>query len=230
MEKSEWSRILFNDLHAGFLLEVAFRCVVMFTVLLMALRFAGKRGVRQLSVFETVIIIALGSAAGDPMFYEDVGLLPAITVFICIIILYRFVTWLTGKSKWFEHLVEGKTECLIAEGKFTIDTFKREDLAQDEFFMELRLKSIAHLGQVQHAYIEPSGDISVFFYPDDAVKYGLPILPQLFCQKSITIPKAGMYSCAMCGFTQQLGPGIAVCPECKEGNEWVESLNTKRIA
>ncbi|MEZ7498769.1 hypothetical protein QO200_08460 [Flavobacterium sp. Arc3] len=68
----EWSRILFNDLPEIFLFEVIFRSVIMFTVLLLTLKIAGKRGVKQLSVFETVIIIALGSAAGDPMLYEDV--------------------------------------------------------------------------------------------------------------------------------------------------------------
>ena len=94
----EWERLLFNDLPRNFLLEVIFRSVIMFTVLLLTLKVAGKRGVKQLSVFETVIIIALGSAAGDPMFYEDVGLIPAITVFTVIIVLYRSVTWLTGKS------------------------------------------------------------------------------------------------------------------------------------
>jgi hypothetical protein len=31
---------------------------------------------RETICFETVIIIALGSAAGDPMFYEEVGIIP----------------------------------------------------------------------------------------------------------------------------------------------------------
>ncbi|PZQ78614.1 MAG: DUF421 domain-containing protein, partial [Flavobacterium johnsoniae] len=97
----EWERLLINNHPFEFLFEVIFRSVIMFIVLLITLRFTGKRGVKQLSIFETVIIIALGSAAGDPMFYEDVGLIPAITVFIVIILLYRFVTMLTGKFKWF---------------------------------------------------------------------------------------------------------------------------------
>ena len=120
----------------------------MFAVLLLTLRIAGKRGVKQLSIFETVIIIALGSAAGDPMFYEDVGIIPAITVFVVIITLYRCVTRLVWKSKRFEEFIEGKTECLITDGKFNIETFKKESLAQDEFFTELRLQSVEHLGQV----------------------------------------------------------------------------------
>ena len=114
----EWKRVLFNDLPAYFLFEVIFRAAVMFTILLLTLKIAGKRGVRQLSIFETVIIIALGSAAGDPMFYEDVGIIPALVVFMVIISLYRLVTWLTGKSKRFESFIEGKRNVLSMRENF----------------------------------------------------------------------------------------------------------------
>lgn len=229
MEKIfEWPRVLLNDLPGIFLLEVLFRTAVMFTVLLVALRFTGKRGVKQLSIFEIVIIIALGSAAGDPMFYEDVGILPAITVFFVVITCYRLVTWLTGKSKWFEELLEGRTELLVENGFFSVLKFEKEAIAQDEFFAELRQRSVEHLGQVKYAFLEPSGDISVFFYPDEDVKPGLPLLPSLFNQRSKQIVTGGMYACANCGFIQSLAPGTATCPVCKK-EQWVEAIKTLRV-
>lgn len=224
----EWERVLLNELPIEFLLEVIFRSAIMFIVLLLTLRLTGKRGVKQLSVFETVIIIALGSAAGDPMFYEDVGLIPAITVFTVIILLYRFVTFLVGKSKKFEEFIEGKTECLVVDGKFAIDTFKKESLAQDEFFTELRLKSVEHLGQVRNAYLETSGEVSIFFYKDEDVKYGLPILPQLFLQKNQSIPADGIYACTFCGQTESHQAGAATCKNCRK-TEWVAAIKTLRI-
>ncbi|TDD95238.1 DUF421 domain-containing protein [Flavobacterium cellulosilyticum] len=223
----EWNRLFFNGLPENFILEVIFRSTVMFLILLLTLKLAGKRGVKQLSVFETVIIIALGSAAGDPMFYEDVGIIPAATVFLVIISLYRSVTWLTGKSKKFEEFIEGKTECFIQEGKFSISTFKKESLAQDEFFSELRIKSIEHLGQVKNAFIETSGEISVFYYPDQEVKYGLPILPSLFLKKNKTIPINGVFACAFCGHTEKQKAGTAKCNVCSK-EEWVEAIKTIR--
>ncbi|CAD0008238.1 DUF421 domain-containing protein [Flavobacterium chungangense] len=224
----EWNRLLFNELPGVFLLEVIFRSTVMFIILLLTLKLAGKRGVKQLSIFETVIVIALGSAAGDPMFYEDVGIVPAAIVFLVIIVLYRTVTWLTGKSKKFEEFIEGKTECLINNGKFSVTSFKKETLAQDEFFSELRVKSIEHLGQVKHAFIEPSGEISVFYYDDKEVGYGLPILPALFTEKNKIIPREGTYSCSFCGHTEKQKSGTAKCKICQK-DEWVASINTLRI-
>lgn len=224
----EWNRVLFNELPEIFLLEVIFRSTVMFIILLLTLKLTGKRGVKQLSVFETVIVIALGSAAGDPMFYEDVGIVPAAIVFLVIIILYRAVTWLTGKSKKFEEFIEGKTVCLISDGKFSISSFKKETLAQDEFFSELRVKSVEHLGQVKHAFIETSGEVSVFFYEDKDVQYGLPILPGKFDKKDTTIKDEGIHSCTFCGHTEEQKPGTATCKICKK-EEWVPAIKTLRI-
>jgi len=223
----EWNRVLFNDLPLSFLWEVLFRSTIMFLILLITLKLAGKRGVKQLSIFETVIIIALGSAAGDPMFYEDVGIVPAALVFLVIITLYRLVTWLTGKSKKFEEFIEGKTVCLINEGKFSIHRFKKESLAQDEFFSELRVKSVEHLGQIKKAFIEPSGEISVFYYEDNEVKYGLPILPDLYHEKSDTISKPGIYACAFCANIQELSNKNACCETCNK-KEWVTAIKTIR--
>lgn len=224
----EWDRLLFNNLPQNFILEVIFRSIVMFIILLLTLKLAGKRGVKQLSIFETVMIIALGSAAGDPMFYEDVGIIPAAVVFFVVITLYRSVTWLTGKSKKFEEFIEGKTKCLINEGRFSINSFKKETLAQDEFFSELRIHSIEHLGQIKNAFIETSGDISIFYYPDKEVKYGLPILPSPFHKKNKIIPTDGFYSCTFCGNTKEQKKGTAKCEVCFK-EEWVTAINTLRI-
>jgi uncharacterized membrane protein YcaP (DUF421 family) len=225
----DWNRLLLNDLPIKFLWEVIFRSAVMFLLLLVLLRFTGKRGIKQLSVFEMGLIIALGSAAGDPMFYEDVGILPALTVFVIIVLLYRLVTFLSAKNKAFETFVEGKTVTIIEDGKFSIDNFEKETLAQDEFFLELRLKSIEHLGQIKSAFLETNGEISVFYYPDDAVKYGLPILPKTFGKREKDFNENGFYSCTFCGTTEKnTGLNTIQCQTCSK-NEWVAAINTIRI-
>lgn len=142
----EWSRVLMNDMPYDFLFEVIFRVVVMFVLLVVILRFAGKRGVKQLSVFEMVIIIALGSAVGDPMLYDDVGLFPGIVVIVVVVGLYRLITVLVAKFKTLEHFIEGKPILIILNGEFVLDSFHKENLPHDEFFSELRLRSVEHLG------------------------------------------------------------------------------------
>lgn len=220
--------ILLGDKDWGFIPEIMFRTLMMYLIVLFSLRVLGKRGVKQLSVFELVVIISLGSAAGDPMFYEEVGILSALAVFIMVVLAYKTTSYFVGKFKKVEELLEGSCTYLIEDGKFSIANFKKESLAQDEFFSELRLKSVTHLGQVKLAIIETSGSISVFFYKDDEVKMGLPILPSLFCQKTKLISSRGFYACSFCGHTEELNVGSNVCRVC-EKDEWVKAINETRI-
>ena len=105
----DWKTLLLGEENWGFLAETAFRSVIMFLVILFSLRLLGKRGVKQLSVFELGVIIGLGSAAGDPMFYKDVGLLPGMIVFFVIISLYRLITYLINRSDRFEDFCRRNT-------------------------------------------------------------------------------------------------------------------------
>ncbi|MEJ7912461.1 MAG: YetF domain-containing protein [Chitinophagaceae bacterium] len=224
-----WKELLMGSENWSFLLETALRSFIMFVVIVLSLRILGKRGVKQLSVFELVVIIGLGSAAGDPMFYRDVGLLPALVVFIMIISLYRFIMYCIGKNNKFERLIEGSSVCLISEGRFSIENFKKETLAQDEFFAELRLKGVMHLGQVELGIIEITGEISLFFYEDDKVQWGLPILPDLFRKQLVAIAEKGIYSCAFCGHTNELTVSKShSCSFCQH-NLWVRALKKTRV-
>ena len=225
----EWPRVLMNELPFSFLLEVIFRVAVMFLLLLVLLRLAGKRGVKQLSVFEMVIIIALGSAVGDPMLYENVGLLPGIIVIITVVLLYRIITVLAAKFKPLERLIEGQPKLIVEDGQFVLESLNKEHLAQDEFYSQLRLKSVSHLGQLKYAYLETSGDISVFFREDEHVTYGLPILPQQIHESSTQLHKKAYYSCTFCGHSEYIESTTNHCKRCGK-EEWVESVKSNRIA
>lgn len=230
LEFSNWKHLLFGEQDASFIGEIIIRTLVMYLVILVGLRLTGKRGVRQLSIFELVVIIGLGSCAGDPMFYKEVGLLTAILVFAVVIIVYRFTTYITGKSEKFEKLIEGSTVCLIEEGCFNVDDFNKEDLGQDEFFAELRTKGVSQLGQVERGYLEISGEVSVFFYEDKDVKPGLPILPHEFNKKSSTISEQALYACTFCGHTEQLQPSESYCCTVCGKDVWVKASVRKRIS
>src|SRR5690606_29515861 len=168
--------LLFGEEDWSFLLDALIRSVIMFIVILIGLRLLGKRGIHQLSVFELGVIIGLGSAAGDPMFYRNVGILPAIVVFTVVIALYRLVTFLITKSDRIETLLEGRPAYILKNGVI-LKAFKEQPLGHDEFFAALRQNQVSHLGQVETVIIEADGNLSVFYYPDDKVHPGLPILP-----------------------------------------------------
>ncbi len=226
----DWPSFLLGSEKWTFLPEVALRSLLMFLIILFSLRILGKRSVTQLSVFELGVIIGLGSAAGDPMFYKDVGLLPGLMVFVVVISLYRFLTFLINSSDKVERVLEGKPVYLVEVGKFNFTNFQKELIAHEEFFSLLRRQSVSHLGQVQLAIIETNGAISLYYYSDAEVRWGLPVLPHLYNKNLKLLPAAGLYACLSCGQVEDIKntEESHLCRVC-DNDEWVLAINFPRV-
>jgi uncharacterized membrane protein YcaP (DUF421 family) len=217
----DWERILLDEFPWQYLGEVTFRTVFMFLILLIALKISGKRQIKQLSVFELVLVIGLGSAAGDPMFYHDVPLASAAVVFIVMMGCYKLITALSDKNRAVRNVLEGQPVYVIENGCILIKNFKDEDLTQDELFTELRLAGIRHLGEVKIAIREPTGEISVFPFTEVDKKIGLPILPDRLKTATKTISQPGIYACYKCGNVQTFTlDNRPICENC-QNEQWV---------
>ena len=82
------------------------------------------------------------------MFYKDVGILPALIVFIIVVGLYSLITYIIGKNKHFEKLMEGNPVRLIKKGTSSIEDFSKDAIGEDEFFAELRMQGVSQLGKL----------------------------------------------------------------------------------
>src|SRR6188472_4381489 len=135
IEAMDWDRLFSPDIFPlSYLSEIAFRTTFMFLFLVILLKFLSKRGVKQLSVFELAILIALGSATGDPMFYSQVPIFYGLVVIIIVIALYKLITWLTAKSERLEALLEGEPVCLLENGRINYPNYRKIGLPYDKFF------------------------------------------------------------------------------------------------
>jgi hypothetical protein len=79
-EPFDWMRIVVGEQPPAYLLEVALKCLLIFLLLLLVMRMIGKRGQANLSPMQQMLLIALGSAAGDALLYPTVALLYAAIV------------------------------------------------------------------------------------------------------------------------------------------------------
>lgn len=221
-------KIILEGAERAFALEIFGRTVFMFLLILIVLRLSGRRGVRQLTLFEVAIIIGLGSAAGDPMFQEDIPIIYSAIVLFSVILFYKVITFAAGKSRWLTRLLEGEEMVIVEGGKFKIAGNKKADFSQMEFFAELRNQSIEHLGQVRMAVLEIDGTISILKYDNKNVRYGLPLFPGAF-KPVQTIDLKGPYACMYCGTVEeQLTHSAQPCSQCGK-QRWTIAINTEFI-
>lgn len=228
MTAFDWQRMLMNDLPALFISEVVLRALFAFAAVFLFLKISGRRGIRQLSVFELVVILTLGSAAGDVSFYEDVPLLPIATVFVTLLGLYRLTVWAMTRSERFSNWMEGKPVTIIKDGLYELNSLERLNISADEFHMELRQQGVEHLGQVRLGILETDGGLSLFFNAPESIRPGLSVLPpehRPICHK---MPASGLYACTRCGYVQAIAAQQqATCPLC-HSTRWTLALSSSR--
>lgn len=172
-------RIFIGDLTPLFLIEIIFRTVILFIFTLVMLRSVGHRGLGQLSMTEFALILALGSAVGDPMFYGDVPLLHGMLVIFMIVLLQRIASMLTMRDKTMARLIDGVAHRLVADGQIDWNGLKRARVTEEELYAELRQACVEQLGQVRRAYLETDGEVSVFLFEDQAHNTGKSLLAAL---------------------------------------------------
>ena len=183
----DWDRLLLGLQPHLYLLEVAFKCVVVFCLLILVMRLIGKRGQKSLSPMQQMLMIALGSAAGDALLYPMVPLAYAALILVGITVLTIGLENLSERSRRVRDYVESRPRLLVVDGVVDLDAMRRERTTQRELYAELRTKGARSLAQVQYAILEVTGDISVFLNdsrpPDqDLLRYVLEddrsLLPQ----------------------------------------------------
>jgi uncharacterized membrane protein YcaP (DUF421 family) len=186
------------------------------------MRVVGHRGLGQLSMAEFVLILALGSAVGDPMFYADIPLIYGMLVITLIVVYQIILIKLTIRSEKFGAVMDGVAIRLVVDGMVDLAGERRARLSRFEMMAELRHSGLAEMGEIKRAYLELDGKVSVLPYPKNETKPGLSLLPE-YIEAPVKwtagdkLPASKVYACTNCGFTQafEAGTKAPVCPRCQ---------------
>ena len=216
----DWQRMFIGDAEPLFLLEIVVRTGIIFLWLLFLLRVTGKRGLAQLSPLELAIVIGLGSAAGDPMFYPEVPLLHAMLVLALVVGFQRLLAYLVIHSETVETFVEGEPVELVRDGVIQLAGLDRSNLSREDLFEALRVEQVRQMGQVQRAYFEQNGQLTIFLRDREAPPVlGLPIVPPWDIERPAALSPgvaSGPVACLHCGRVQPSASGPCECGQ----QEW----------
>lgn len=221
------SRMFLGDHPPLFYLEILFRTVVIYGYTLALIRWIGGRSVAQLSMMDMLLVIALGSAVGDATFYPDVPLLQAMLAITVIVLLNKGLDALAARSKRANQIIDGRPITVVRDGCISVPGRKASDMSMEEVRSMLRRKGVANLGQVEMAFVEEGGGMSVFGRRKPLP--GLSLLPpdDVMPHFALRVPGKmieGHLCCAECGnLRQAAGSGRdQPCDNC--GNpRWTEA-------
>lgn len=141
-------------------------CIIYFAVIT-AVRIMGKRQIGQLQPTELVVTILLSEIASEPVIDKDFPLLYALSVILLLISLEILVSYVSLKFPGFRRLVQGNSLAVIENGRINQKQMKNLRMSVDDLLEALRLKDVFDISQVEYAYVETNGDISVELKPEE---------------------------------------------------------------
>ena len=137
------------------------RGVVVFLMVLLFLRFSGKRQIGQMTPFDLVLLLLISNAVQNSMNGGDNSITAGAIVAATLIAANSFVGWLTRRSRKIETLVEGQAEILVHNGHVSHEALRRAGLTQHDLLAALREHDCASVLDVHAAILETDGHISV---------------------------------------------------------------------
>src|SRR2546427_3285320 len=151
--------------------EIILRTAVVYVVVLVLLRAAGKRELGQMSPVDLVVILVISNAVQNAMTGGDNSLIGGIIAATTLVAVNTGFSRVGHRVPYLKHLFEREPTVLVEGGKLIKRNLERENVEEDELLMAAREHGIEELAGVDAAYLERDGSISII--PKDAPGKGI---------------------------------------------------------
>lgn len=142
----------------GYVLALSVGSIV---VLFLLTKLMGSKQLSQLTFFDYVIGITIGSIAAEMSTSLDGGFHKPLTAMITYGVIASCLSVLTNKSLKLRRFFDGRSMILYEDGKLFRKNLKKAKLNTNEFLAECRILGYYNLADIQTAILEPNGKISV---------------------------------------------------------------------
>ena len=127
------------------------------------LRVAGRKSISQLTVAQTVMMIAVGSLIIQPVSDRNIWITLVIT-FLMVLTLIG-IEYIVVKSDAIETFIYGKAVPVVENGILLENNLKKLRLTVDMLEVRLRQQGVQKIGDLQWATIESNGQLGYMFKP-----------------------------------------------------------------
>ncbi|AHF07140.1 DUF421 domain-containing protein [Desulfitobacterium metallireducens] len=143
------------------MLIIVTRTLILYAVVVIALRFMGKREIGQLQLFDLVGIIMISELAAIPSENVGIPLIAGIIPILVILLVSTLLAIVELKSERARAILNGTPSILIERGKIVESELKRNRYNLTDLLEELRMKNIPNISDVEFAVLETNGQLSV---------------------------------------------------------------------
>ena len=143
------------------ILNISMRSTLIVVVLLILTRLLGKKQMSQLTYFNYITGVTMGSVAGDFISEVNMPVVDALASLIAICILTELNSFIVLKSTSYRKVMDGDDIILIKKGKIIKPALKSCRMGVNILLMLLRQSNTFSVEEVEYAILETNGSLSV---------------------------------------------------------------------
>lgn len=151
------------------MLLVFVRTIILYSIVLIVMRFMGKREIGQLQPFELAISIMIADLATLPMAETGIPISNGIIPILGLLVMHLLISMINMKSMRIREIICGKPSILIYRGRIDEQKLKKERFTINELEERLRGNNVNNIGDVEYAILETSGQVTVIQKPNKRV-------------------------------------------------------------
>ncbi len=137
------------------------RTVILYAVVIFAVRVMGKRQIKEMQASEIVVTLMISNIAAMPMQEVGISIFTGIVPILTLVVTEMAMSFFMLKYRPFRRLISGMPVVVIEKGRINQAAMRSLRLSNEDLFEELRKKDIFDPGAVEYAIIETDGVLSV---------------------------------------------------------------------
>lgn len=153
-----WKQIFLPSLP---LLEIVLRGTIVYLALFALLRFVLKREAGTVGITDLLVVVLIADAAQNAMAAEYHSITEGLVLVATLVFWSYTLDWLGYRFPQFRRLVHPPALPLVKEGRMLRRNMRHELITEEELMSQCRQQGVSDLGDVQAAYMEGDGHISV---------------------------------------------------------------------
>ncbi|MBQ8297833.1 MAG: DUF421 domain-containing protein [Ruminococcus sp.] len=137
------------------------RALILYILVIFAVRLMGKRQLGELQPSELVITILVSNIATLPLEDVNIPLMVGVTPILSLVCFEVIVSWLSLKHPKMRKIISGHPKIIISNGEIDRKVLRDLRFSVDDLMTALRGNNIFSLDEVQYAIVETTGSVSV---------------------------------------------------------------------
>ena len=146
------------------LLKVVLRTSFFYFFVLLCYRLMGKREVGQLGIIDLIVSILIAELIAISIENINDSIFLTILPIVILVLLEITLAFISIKSRKIRVFLDGKPSLIICNGKLNYHEMIKQRYSMDNLLLSLRQKEIKSLDEVEYAFLESNGKLSIFKY------------------------------------------------------------------